>query len=102
VLGDADMKAVGSKAEIEQFFAGAKQQYNAQGITGTRAEITELHWPTERIAIVQVRWPYLDAQGRELGEENSTYTLRRDEDGELRLHVTVMHGAAKQVGQPQH
>jgi hypothetical protein len=102
VLGDADVKAVNSKAEVEQFFSGAKEQYNALGITGTRAEITELHWPTERIAIVQVRWPYLDAQGRELGEENSTYTLRRDDDGELRLHVTVMHGAAQQADQAQH
>lgn len=102
VLSDTDIHPVASRAEIEQFFAGAKQQYNAQGITGTRAEITALHWPTERIAVVEVRWPYLDAQGHEQGEETSTYTLRRDDGGQLRLHVTVMHGAARRTGQSQH
>jgi len=105
VLGDADDRAVGSNQEIEQFFGGAKQRYNEQGIMSTRAEIGTLQWLTERIAIVQVRWPYLDAQGHEVGEETSTYTLRRDEEGELRLRVTVMHGAAgqaKHIGKPRH
>jgi len=105
VLDDADVKAVNSNREIERFFAGARQQYNARGIMDTRAEIMNLHWPNERIAIVEVRWPYLDAQGREVGEETSTYTLRRDDEGELRLRVAVMHGAsgqAKHIGKPQH
>lgn len=105
VIDDADARAVGANEEIERFFAGAKQLYNDMGITGTRAEIVHLQWPTERIAVVDVRWPYLDPKGREVGEENSTYTLRRDADGELRLRVTLMHGAkdqGKQVGEPRH
>ena len=92
VLGDAAVHSVGSIDELERFFAGAKQHYNDQGIVDTRGEIVSLHWPTERIAIAEVRWPYLDAQGREQGAETSTYTLRRDDDGELRLRVAVMHG----------
>jgi hypothetical protein len=105
VMSDADIHPVGSQAEIGQFFAGAKQRYNEQGIVSTRAEISQLRWPTERIAIVEVRWPYLDAQGREVGEENSTYTLRRDDNEALRLCVTVMHGTAEQpkhIGKPRH
>ena len=39
-----------------------------------------------------MRWPYLDAQGHELGAETSTYTLRRDGNGRLRLRVAVTHG----------
>lgn len=54
---------VNSQADLEQVFSGAKEQYNARNITDTRAEIVKLDWPTSRIAIVQVRWPYLDAQG---------------------------------------
>jgi hypothetical protein len=92
VLGDNDVHDVRSIDEVERFFAGARQQYNAQGITDTRAEIVKLDWPTERIVVVQVRWPYLDAAGRQLGAETSTYTLRRDGAGRLRLRVAVMHG----------
>ena len=102
VVDQTGVKVVTSNEEIEQFFAGAKKTYNDQGITDTRAEIGELRWANARIAIVEVRWPYLDAQGQEVGDETSTYTLRRDEDDELRLRVTVMHGASKRVGKPQH
>ena len=105
VMSDAEIHPVGSPAEIEQFFGGAKQRYNAQGIVSTRAEIAQLQWPTERIAMVEVRWPYLDAHGREVGEESSSYTLRRNDEGELRLCVTVMHGTAEQpkhIGKPRH
>jgi len=93
VLGDEMAMTVSSEAELEQFFSGAKEQYNAKNITDTRAEIVRLDWPTSRIAIVQVRWPYLDAQGATHGSETSTYTLRRDDSGRLRLRVAVMHGA---------
>jgi hypothetical protein len=45
------------------------------------------------VFLVDVRWPYLDAGGNEKGEESSTYTLRTDDTGELKLHVAVMRGA---------
>jgi hypothetical protein len=45
---------------------------------------------------VEVRWPYLDEQGKEVGEETSTYALRRDETGILKLQTAIMHGAAEQ------
>jgi len=101
VLGDEDDgRAVTSSAQVEQFFSGAKERYNQRGITDTRADIQHLSWPTDRTAIVEVRWPYLDAQGHEVGDETSTYTLRRDARGELKLRVTLMHGA-KTFGQPK-
>jgi hypothetical protein len=92
VLGDTLAQSIGSDEELEGFFTGAKQRYNDQGIVDTRGEIIDLRWPTERMVIVEVRWPYLDARGDEVGSETSTYTLRRDEDGDLRLRVAVMHG----------
>jgi hypothetical protein len=93
VLGDDQVMAVGSAKEVEQFFGGAKEQYNARGITDTRAEIVKLEWPTEKIAFVEVRWPYLDASGETKGEETSTYVLRREGNGRLKLRAAVMHGA---------
>jgi hypothetical protein len=93
VLDDHSVRAIGAASELEQFFGGAKQQYNDRGIVDTRADILALAWLTERIAIVEVRWPYLDRDGREVGEESSTYTLRFDDENNLRLRVAVMHGA---------
>ena len=99
VVDDHAVHAVATLAEVERFFSGAKEHYNQRGITDTRAEIERLDWVGERVAIAEVRWPYLDARGNEVGEETSTYTLRRDDRGDLRLRVSVMHGA-KTVGQP--
>lgn len=44
----------------------------------------------------EVRWPYLDGQGNEVGEEVSTYTLRRDETGALKVQVALMQGVSSE------
>lgn len=94
VMGDEMVRAVASAKEVAAFFSGAKEQYNVRGITDTRGDIQRVQWLTERIANVTVRWPYLDAGGQELGEETSTYTLRRDDKGQLKLRAVIMHGEA--------
>jgi hypothetical protein len=95
VIGDDMVVAVATDDEVAQFFGGAKAQYNHRGIVDTRAEIIRLSWPTDRLAIVEVRWPYLDGKGDEVGDEVSTYTLRVDDSGALRLRVAVMHGETR-------
>lgn len=95
VLGDEEARAIGALSEVESFFGGAKQLYNAKGITDTRPEIVELEWLTGRLVRVEVRWPYLDAAGAEKGDETSTYLLRRNSAGALKLHVAAMHGASE-------
>ncbi|HET6585783.1 MAG TPA: hypothetical protein VFG69_20145, partial [Nannocystaceae bacterium] len=92
VVGDAGVHAVASTAEVEHFFAGAKDEYAARHITGTRPDVQRLEWATDRIAIVRVWWPYIDERGVQIGAESSTYTLRRDDHGVLRLRVALMHG----------
>ena len=98
VLGDAHELAVSKPQEFEQFFGGARAQYNERGVTDTRADVQRLEWLTGRIALATVRWPHLDAQGREVGSETSTYVLRRDDDGALKLRVAIMHG--EEAGAP--
>jgi hypothetical protein len=95
VLSDQEVHSVASSEEVEKFFGGAKDQYNQMGIVDTRPDIQRLTWPTRRMAIVDVRWPWLDANGRESGSETSTYTFRRDDSGQLKLRVVVMHGVAR-------
>lgn len=93
VLSDDGARAVRASEEVAAFFGAAKEQYNAQGVTDTRAEIGEVRWVTSRVALVDVRWPYLDDRGQEMGEESATYTLRRDDEGQLRVRAVIMHGA---------
>ena len=95
VLGDSDQRAVGSAAEVEQFFAGAKEQYNKRGIVDTKAVIEREEWLTDRMVSVDVRWPYLDGRGQTTGSESSTYVLRRGDDGALEMRVALMRGEAK-------
>jgi ketosteroid isomerase-like protein len=92
VLGDDDVHDVRAIDEVEQFFGGARQQYRAQGIVDTRAEILHIEALTPRVCSVRVRWPYLDERGRELGAETSSYLLRRDAGGRWRLRVAVLQG----------
>ena len=94
VLGDGMAWSVGTRREIEDFFAGAKQQYNARGIVDTRPDILRLEWLTDRIAVVEVRWPYIDVSGDEIGAESSTYIVRREDDGEIMIRATIMQGEA--------
>jgi hypothetical protein len=97
VLSDDAAHALSSREEVAEFFAGGKDQYNARGIVSTRAEILSLEWATKKLALVTVRWPYLDAKGKEVGEESSTYTLRSKENGELEMCVALMRGAKESL-----
>jgi hypothetical protein len=94
VIGANEARVVQSESEVEQFFAGAKDMYNERGIVSTRAEIVGLDWVAQDLVIATVRWPYLDQNDRTLGEESSSYTLLRGEDGGFKLRVITMRGAS--------
>ena len=93
VLGDQDVRSVSSREELARFFVNAKEEYTAQGVTGTRPEVRNLTWLTRELALVEVRWPYLTEDRHEKGEETSTYVLRRDESGVLKIQVALLHGS---------
>jgi hypothetical protein len=95
VIGDDVALTVKSSADLQDVFGGAKAQYNARGITGIRPDVLRLEWVTHRLAIVEVRWPYLAEDGGEIGEETSTYVIRREPDGRLAIRASVMHGEAE-------
>ena len=92
VIGGNMVKAVTSADEVATFFGSAKDEYNKRGISETRAEIKRLDWVNDQLVTADVRWPYLDGRGHEIGGESSTYVLRRDESRELKLYVAVMRG----------
>jgi hypothetical protein len=91
VLGDAGEKAVTSTDEVAAFFSGAKEQYNARGITDTRPDLLRSDWLSSALVSADVRWPYFDVAGNEVGEEHSSYILKRDRTtGMLKIRVAVI------------
>lgn len=98
VLSDRDARAVDSLEDEAAFFGGARDQFHRLGSTDTRAQIVGFERLTSRIVMVDVRWPWLDDTGAERGEETSTYLLRRDDSGELKLQAVIMRGTG---GVPQ-
>jgi hypothetical protein len=89
IMSDATVRTVLDRSELEHVFQQARRHYAERGIIDTHGEIQRVDWLTERTAIVDVRWPQYNSKGNESGEEWSTYTLRRDDHGMLRLHVAV-------------
>ncbi|MGH9889668.1 MAG: hypothetical protein ACREBE_29330 [bacterium] len=81
-----------SRAQLEAMFGAGKAQYNERGIFDTRPDILDEEWVGDRLVVVKVRWPYLDASGREIGAEASDYTLRRDPSGRLHICAILMRG----------
>ena len=95
VIGAHEARVVQSESEVEQFFEGSKDMYAERGIIDTRAEIEHLDWVNDDLVIATVRWPYLDQNEREVGEEKSSYTLLRGEDGGYKLRVITMRGGTE-------
>lgn len=80
--------------KVAGFFEQAPEQYHAKGIETTFPLIETLEWADEGIGVVRVRFPYVDADGNDLGDgESSLYVLRRDPNGELAILAAVALGA---------
>jgi hypothetical protein len=92
VIGNGMARPVTSRDEVVKFFGSGKEQYAARGVVDTRAEVQELDWISDDLVVVRVRWPYLDANGDEQGQEESSYTLQRDPGGNLKIRAILMRG----------
>lgn len=99
VIGRNEARIMQSESDVERFFDGAKEAYAARGIVGTRAEIVSLDWVGTDLVVATVRWPYLNEREEELGEETSSYTLLRGEDGSYKLRAVLMRGASDPAAQ---
>jgi hypothetical protein len=97
VLSDDGARVVESIADIMRYFGEAKARYHASGIVATQPDIMHIEWLTHRIAIVDVRWPHLDRDGRERSAECATYTLCFDDANNLRVRCVVMRGVTRRT-----
>ena len=92
VVGEDEAIVITELQQVSDFFGAAKPMYNARGIFTTRAELIDVDRISDNLVNCLVRWPHLDANEEEIGEESSSYTLRRGSDGHLKMRVVVMRG----------
>jgi len=83
---------VQSDAAVKKMFGSAKKMMTDMGVTETRAEILGLESLTPKVVMVTAHFDWLDAEGEQVGGEATTFTLRRDDTGALRVKSSVMHG----------
>lgn len=99
ILGNEMARAVLTQDEIVGFFSGAKDEYQARGVLGTRAEIVRLDRITNRLVMVTLRFPWLAKDGAEVGEERSSYIVQRAVDGHIKIRVAIMRGTAERAAE---
>lgn len=93
VISDEGTRAIATLDEVAMYFEGVSKEYARRGVSGARPEIQRVSWLTDRLVTVVVRWPYLAADGRDLGRvESSTLVLRRNDSDQLRVVAVLEMG----------
>lgn len=80
----SDLRKYGPSQSLEDeqvvadFFAQAPAMYHARGIEDTFANVEQVDWIADDLALVRAQFPYIDADGNDMGDgESSIYLLRR-------------------------
>jgi hypothetical protein len=76
VVSDDATFSFATPAAVEAAFSGAAEAYHAKGLVAARADVLEVDWLTDGLALVAVRWEYLDAQGGAVPGESYRYLMR--------------------------
>jgi hypothetical protein len=89
VLSDNGAIAVSDASEIERFFAQAAEWYRSRGIASTKPEIERVDFLSDKLAAIDVRWPWLDASGKEMSSERSHYIAQVGQDQRAYIRVAL-------------
>ncbi len=90
VLSDSGSITVTSPEQVADFFGRQPAHYESSGIFATRAESVAIEQLSDELCTADVRWVGLDAEGRRTNHfELSTYVLRRDAMGDVRIQVAI-------------
>src|SRR5215216_6058954 len=89
VLSDAGSIPITTRTEIEAAFDGAAERYRAQGLVAVRPTLLASEALTERLVSVDVRWDYLDEQGRSAQQNGYRYVLRLEDEASPKFQVVI-------------
>lgn len=88
-MSDEGSVPIASREEIEAAFDGAAERYRAQGLVALRPTLLASEALTQRLVSVDVRWDYLDEQGRSAQHNGYRYVLRFEDVASLRIQVVL-------------
>jgi len=89
VLSDAGSVPIAAREEIEAAFDGAAERYREQGLVGLRPTLVAWESLSERLLSVDVRWEYLDEQGRSAQQNGYRYVLRLQDEASPKIQVVM-------------
>ena len=81
VLSDAGSIPIATREEIEAAFDGAAERYRGQGMVAARPTVVAVENLTEKLVFADVRWDYLDEEGRSAERNSYRYVLRLEDAG---------------------
>ena len=89
VLSDEGSVPIATREEIEAAFDGAAERYRAQGLVAVRPTLLASEVLSERLLSVDVRWEYLDEQGRSAQQNGYRYVLRLEDEASPKIQVVI-------------
>ena len=89
VLSDAGSVPIAARQEIEAAFDGAAERYRAQELVALRPTLVASEALSERLLCVDVRWDYLDEQGRSAQQNGYRYVLRLQDEASPKIQVVI-------------
>ena len=81
VISDAGSIPISAREEVEAAFDGAAQAYRARGMVAARPTVVAAEALTEGLVSADVRWDYVDEQGRSAEQNGYRYVLRLEDAG---------------------
>ena len=91
VVADSYSFTFASPAAVALSFLGAAPAYSEQQIVAAHAQLRDVQWLSEVLAMVAVEWEYLDSSGNAVLGESYRYLLRVDENGPRITTVISTH-----------
>ncbi len=98
VISDGGTRSLSTTGEVGMYLEGVARRLDERGVSGVRPEIQRMSWSTDRLVTVLVRWPYLSADGCDVGKaETSSYVLRRSDGDHLRVVAVIEMGLEPEI-----
>jgi len=89
VLSDEGSVPIAARQEIEAAFDGAAERYREQELVDLRPTLVASEAISERLLSVDVRWEYLDEQGRSAQQNGYRYVLRLQDEASPKIQVVI-------------
>lgn len=91
VVADSYSFTFASPAAVALSFLGAAPAYREQQIVAAHAQLRDVQWLSDALAMVAVEWEYLDSRGNQVPGESYRYLIRSDSAGPRITTVISTH-----------